>query len=84
LIKINIEVVKKRIWVWVRDYTRYPVGFGMRQKFNTRWVWVWGWGWIFFTGMGMGQRNPSKFWFPLNLGMRMEMRIFFFTGMSMW
>jgi len=29
--------------VWVRDYTRYPVRMGMRQKFDTRWVWVWGW-----------------------------------------
>jgi len=34
LIKINIEVVRKR--VWVLHYTRYPVEMGMRQKFNTR------------------------------------------------
>jgi len=32
---------------------RYPVGMGMRQKFNTRWIWIWGWRCIFFTGMGM-------------------------------
>ena len=43
-IKINIEVVRTRERVWVRDYTRYPVGIGMRKKFDTRWVWVWGWG----------------------------------------
>jgi len=41
-IKINIEVVRTRVRVWVRDYTRYPVGMamGMGQKFDTRWVWV--------------------------------------------
>jgi len=27
--------------VWVRDYTRYLVGMGMRQKFDTPWIWVW-------------------------------------------
>jgi len=35
-IKINIEVVRTRVRVWVRDYTRYPVGMGMRKKFDTR------------------------------------------------
>jgi len=35
-IKINIEVVRTRVRVWVRDYTRYSVGMGMRQKFDTR------------------------------------------------
>jgi len=44
LIKINIEVVRTRVRVWVRDYTRYPVEMEMGQKFNTRWVWVWRWG----------------------------------------
>jgi len=30
----------------------YPLGLGMRQKFDTRWVWVWDgdeyflWGWV--------------------------------------
>jgi len=44
-IKNNIEVIRTRVRVWVRDYTRYPMGMRMRQKFDTRWVWVWGWGW---------------------------------------
>ncbi|WP_285162815.1 hypothetical protein, partial [Mycobacterium tuberculosis] len=43
-IKINIEVVRTRVRVWVRDYTRYPMEMGMGKKFDTRWVWVWGWG----------------------------------------
>jgi len=34
-IKINIEVVRTRVRVWVRDYTCYPVGIGIKQNFNT-------------------------------------------------
>jgi len=30
IIKIYIEVVRKRVRVWVRDYTRYLVGMMMR------------------------------------------------------
>jgi len=44
VIKINIEVVKKWVRVWVRDYTHYLVGMRIGQNFNTRWVWGWGWG----------------------------------------
>jgi len=35
LIKINIGIVRKRVRVCVRDYTRYPVRMRMGQKFNT-------------------------------------------------
>ena len=31
-ININIEVVRTRVRVWVRDYTRYPVGMGMDKS----------------------------------------------------
>ena len=31
-IKINIEVVRTRVRVWVRDYTRYPVGMGWEKS----------------------------------------------------
>jgi len=34
--KINIEVVRTRVRVWIQDYTRYPVEMMMRQKFDTR------------------------------------------------
>jgi len=27
------------VWVWVQDYTRYPVEMEMGQKFDTRWLW---------------------------------------------
>ena len=43
-----MEVVRKWVWVWVRDYTRYPVG----------------WGWVkSLIPVGFGYGNEDEFFF---------------------